>query len=248
MSSHKAWEQLKSFTSARVALGKSGGSLTTRELLKFREDHALARDAVWTALHVDSLLEELQATGLASCVVQSRCKDREAYIKRPDLGRRLAPMAVEKLEKMNVGPVDIAFCIADGLSAFAIERHALPFLREFLPLIAPFKLSPVVVIQQGRVAISDEIGQLFQSKLSIILIGERPGLTSPDSLGVYMTYHPQVGTTDEKRNCISNIRDEGLPYAFAARKLGFLVSESIQRKLSGVNLKDTFDENQLSND
>mgnify|MGYP001791044948 CR=1 FL=1 len=238
------WGQLKSFTVARVALGRVGGSLTTEQLLQFRKDHALARDAVWADLDIERMVTTLDTLTSDVIVVSSQATDRQAYIKRPDLGRKLDDTSEKEL-KGRQGDFELSICIADGLSALAIENHAAPFLTCLLPLIKPFRLAPPTLIQQGRVAISDQIGQLLGTTLSLILIGERPGLSSPDSMGVYMTYHPQTGNTDEKRNCISNIRKEGLSYEFAAQKLAFLISESLRRKLSGVELKDTFDVNSM---
>ncbi|MEM7107943.1 MAG: ethanolamine ammonia-lyase subunit EutC [Bacteroidota bacterium] len=239
---NKGWDRLKSFTAARVALGRVGGSLTTRQLLQFRKDHALARDAVWADLNVEKMSDALKTLAVNVISVSSQATDRQTYIKRPDLGRKLGHSSAQELNSIQ-GDFELSISIADGLSALAVERHSVPFLASFLPLITSFKLSPITLIRQGRVAISDQIGERFGSILSIILIGERPGLSSPDSMGVYMTYGPSTGNTDEKRNCISNIRKEGLSYEFAAQKLAFLISESLRRKLSGVDLKDTFDLN-----
>ncbi|MEM8567933.1 MAG: ethanolamine ammonia-lyase subunit EutC [Bacteroidota bacterium] len=239
-----SWKQLKSFTDARIALGRTGGSLTTEQLLKFRKDHALAKDAVWTDLNSEKIITELRSMGRDVILVDSQAWDRRTFIQRPDLGRRLTKISEEKL-KARRGNYDISLCIADGLSALAIENHAVSFLSFLLPLIRSFRLAPITLVNQGRVAVSDQIGELLGSALSIVLIGERPGLSSPDSMGIYMTYKPKAENTDEKRNCISNIRKEGLSYDFAAQKLAFLISESLRRKLSGVELKDTFDPNSI---
>ena len=247
MSHEDSWKKLRSFTYARVALGSAGGSLTTHEMLDFRKDHALASDAVWTELNSADLDAQLHKMGFKSVILQSKATDRQTYIKRPDLGRELHENSVKQLQELPSDKYDINIVMADGLSALAVERHAVNFLKIFTHL-SPFKIAPITIVEQGRVAISDQIGELLNSDLSIILIGERPGLTSPDSLGVYMTYHPKKGNTDEKRNCISNIRKEGLSYQFAAEKLDFLVKEALRRKLSGVNLKDTFDTQLLNND
>lgn len=235
------WQQLKSFTTARVALGRAGGSLSTEDLLRFKKDHALAKDAVWATLNLDKMQEGLQKRSLEVICLESQAADRQQYIKRPDFGRRLNEASVEKLKGGINSSYDISISITDGLSALAVERHALPLLHHLIPLFSAFTIAPIALVREGRVAISDEVGFYCQSQVSIILIGERPGLSSPDSLGIYMTYHPQVGNTDERRNCISNIREEGLPYAYAAQKLSFLVRESLHRKISGVDLKDTFD-------
>ncbi|MEM6523383.1 MAG: ethanolamine ammonia-lyase subunit EutC [Bacteroidota bacterium] len=239
-----SWKQLKSFTDARISLGRTGGSLTTEQLLKFRKDHALAKDAVWTDLNSEKIITELRSMGRDVILVDSQAWDRRTFIQRPDLGRRLTKISEEKL-KARRGNYDISLCIADGLSALAIENHAVSFLSFLLPLIRSFRLAPITLVNQGRVAVSDQIGELLGSALSIVLVGERPGLSSPDSMGIYMTYKPKAENTDEKRNCISNIRKEGLSYDFAAQKLAFLISESLRRKLSGVELKDTFEPNSI---
>jgi ethanolamine ammonia-lyase small subunit len=243
-----SWEKLKDFTDARIALGRTGGSLKTQELLAFRKDHALAKDAVWTPLDFTLLENELENMNLDHLRLNSEASDRETYIRRPDLGRKLSQESIATIKNSNPTPADISILIADGLSANAISTHAIFFLEEFLPLVDRFSLAPICLINQGRVAISDQIGELFSSKISIILIGERPGLSSPYSMGIYLTYNPKAGNTDEKRNCISNIRVGGLPYAYAAGKLAFLTSEALRLKLSGVDLKDTFDSQLLKND
>ncbi len=243
-----SWEKLKDFTDARIALGRTGGSLKTQELLAFRKDHALAKDAVWTPLDFTLLENELENMNLDFLRLGSEASDRETYIRRPDLGRKLSQESIAIIKNSNPSPADISILIADGLSANAISTHAIFFLEEFLPLVDRFSLAPICLINQGRVAISDQIGELFSSKISIILIGERPGLSSPYSMGIYLTYNPKAGNTDEKRNCISNIRVGGLPYAYAAGKLAFLTSEALRLKLSGIDLKDTFDSQLLKND
>lgn len=242
------WEKLKAFTDARIALGRTGGSLKTHELLQFRKDHSLAKDAVWTELDIPSLEKELGELNLKTIELKSQAENRESYIKRPDLGRKLDEDSKKAIQDLNPTPTDISLILADGLSAQAIALHALPFLKELLPKLQGFSLAPISIVKQGRVAISDEIGEYFSSKLAIILIGERPGLSSPYSMGIYLTYNPKAGNTDEKRNCISNIRAGGLPYAYAAEKLAFLTSEALKLKLSGVHLKDTFDHHLLNNE
>jgi len=242
MNKEEIWRKIRTYTDARIGIGRTGGSLTTRELLQFRMDHAFAKDAVWMDLNVLALKKQLEELSTSPIVLQSQAPNRQAYIQRPDWGRLLHSTSIERLKALAPESYDLNITIADGLSALAIERHVLPFLRYFLPLVeTKFTLAPITIVQQGRVAISDSIGQLLNSQLAIILIGERPGLSSPDSLGIYFTYKPQQGNTDEKRNCISNIRKEGLPYEFAAQKLNFLINEALRRKLSGVHLKDTFD-------
>lgn len=221
---------LTSFTMARVALGRSGNSLPTSELLRFQLDHARARDAVYAELDPP----ELPGPHL---LVHSAARDRSVYLQRPDLGRVLSE---ESRTQLSRGDYDAAIVLVDGLSALAVQRHAAPLLNALMPLLAPeeWRMAPVTVALQGRVAIGDEIGECLGARLVVLLIGERPGLTAPDSLGIYLTYNPRVGLTDAQRNCISNVRPEGLPYALAARMLHFLMTESRRRKLTGVELKE----------
>ncbi|UXP31675.1 ethanolamine ammonia-lyase subunit EutC [Reichenbachiella agarivorans] len=248
MSKENVWERFKSLTDARVALGRAGGSLKTAEMLLFRRDHALASDAVKTALDTEHLIEQLAPLSMPAIVLHSQATDRTTYIQRPDLGRVLDDASSSYLVSLPARDYDINIILADGLSALAIAHHAWPFLQVLIPLLGAYTLAPLVIVKQGRVAISDPIGQSLGSKLSVILIGERPGLSSPDSMGIYLTYHPRSGNTDEKRNCISNVRSEGLSYEYAAHKLAFLVTEALRRKLSGVQLKDTYDGQLLNYD
>jgi len=224
--------RLSDYTSARVGLGIAGDSLPTAALLSFRLAHARARDAVHLSLDTATLGDEMRAAGFTPVFVRSEAANREEYLRRPDRGRRLsgehASILAQTIHKTAV-------IVADGLSALAVHRHAVPLLEE----VAPEKTLPVFVVQQGRVAIGDHIGELLKAELSIVIIGERPGLTTPDSLGVYITWMPRVGRTDAERNCISNIHDQGLSYAEAARRLAFLTSEAKKRKLTGVALKDS---------
>lgn len=218
---------LRSLTSARILLGRSGHSVPTGELLRFQLDHARARDAIYCSM---------DPFPLPHVAVESAAQDRAAYLRRPDLGRKLSAAS---RERVPAGPYEAALIVADGLSPLAVNRHAAPFLETLYPYLAGWKLAPLIVVKQGRVAISDEIGSLAEAKLAIILIGERPGLTSPDSLGAYLTWNPRPGRTDAERNCISNIRTGGLSYAVAAHRLAFLMNESRRLKLSGVNLKES---------
>jgi ethanolamine ammonia-lyase small subunit len=217
---------LRSFTPARVGIGRAGDSLPTAELLRFQLDHARARDAVHDPLDPASL-------GVPHVLVRSAAPDRATYLRRPDLGRRLAPDT--RLER---GDYDAAFVIVDGLSAPAVHRHAAALLGAVTPLLESWRLAPLTVALQGRVAIGDEIGERLGARLVVVLIGERPGLTSPDSLGAYLTWDPRSGRTDAERNCISNIRAEGLSYRAAAGTLVFLMTAARSRRLSGVALKD----------
>ena len=234
------WVALKSFTAARIALGRRGTSVPLREALAFRLDHAHARDAVYSTLAIEQILADLAALQLPVCQVRSQAQTREEYLQRPDRGRRLDPASQGLLIEHAGGACDLAIILADGLSATAINEHALPLLRRLVPRLraAGFRLAPVALAEQARVALGDEIGQLLRARLSLLLIGERPGLSSPHSLGAYFTYGPRPGLTDEARNCVSNIRPEGLPYEAAADKLFVLLREALRRQLSGVGLKD----------
>jgi ethanolamine ammonia-lyase small subunit len=226
------WSALRRHTPARIALGRAGASLPTREVLAFGLAHARARDAVHDALDVEQLRSRLAALGFSPQVARSRAADRATYLTRPDLGRRLAEDAALS------GEADIAVAIEDGLSAVAVQRHAPPLLEALVALDASWKRAAVVIATQGRVALGDEIGERLKAKLVAVLIGERPGLSSPDSLGVYLTFAPKVGCSDAQRNCISNIRPEGLPYAEGARKLDWLAKAALARGITGVALKD----------
>ena len=221
---------LRSFTPARVALGRTGHSVPTSELLRFQLDHARARDAVYQEL-------DPAALGVTHLLLRSRAPDRATYLRRPDLGRTLHEDSRRLLVK---GDYDAAIVIADGLSATAIHHHALPLLDALIPRLEAeaWRLAPLTVVLEGRVAIGDEIGDLLAARLVVVLIGERPGLTSPDSLGGYLTWDPHPGRTDAERNCISNVRTEGMAYAVAAHKIHFLMREARARKLSGVALKE----------
>lgn len=235
---------LRKFTTARVALGRHGASLPTSPQLAFQLAHARARDAVHTALEPEALRAALlQALGVDAppCVtLHSAAATREVYLQRPDLGRRLSEKSRTALLALAGTQRELAFVVADGLSAFAVQQHAAPFMAALAPRLRAdgFTLAPLTIALQGRVAIGDEIGELLGVRAVVVLIGERPGLSSPDSMGLYMTYAPRAGLTDEARNCISNVRPEGLPYEAAAYRLHYLLDQSRQRQLSGVLLKD----------
>lgn len=237
------WNILGRFTAARIGLGRAGGSVPTRPLLAFQLSHARARDAVHHALDVDALATRLRTTGREVLTLSSAARDRATFIARPDLGRILGSTSKAALEARHppAEPFDVAFVVADGLSAMAVEAHAIAFLDTILPRLdaAAWRIAPLTIVQQGRVAVADEVGALLHARLTVILIGERPGLSSPDSLGLYLTWDPLPGRSNAERNCISNIRPpEGLSYALAAHKLHFLMTESRRRKLSGVDLKE----------
>ena len=239
------WTQLKKFTQARIALGRVGSSLPTKEVLEFGLAHAMARDAVHLALDVDTLDAGIQSQGFNTIQVHSRAPDRASYLLRPDWGRSLDENSLSILgdyKKQLVEQVDFLIVVGDGLSSLAVSRHVQPMLEELRnALPVEWNLGPVVIASQARVAISDEIGQALGARMVAILIGERPGLSSPDSLGLYLTYSPKCGGSDADRNCISNVRPEGLHYAAAAKKLVWLAKEALRLKVSGVALKDESD-------
>ena len=237
------WLALRNLTPARIALGRTGTSLPTGAQLDFQFAHAQARDAVHLPFDHAGLREQLDARGRESLLVHSAASDRHQYLQRPDLGRRLDEASAQRLREhaqTNPGGVDLAIVVADGLSALAVHRHTLPFLSRFEEQAAAdgWRCAPVVLVEQGRVAVADEVGELLGARMTVMLIGERPGLSSPDSLGLYFTYAPKVGLTDAYRNCISNVRLEGLSYGMAAHRLLYLMREACRRQLSGVNLKD----------
>lgn len=237
------WLELRRLTPARIALGRTGTSLPTRAQLDFQYAHAQARDAVHLPFDHAALSAQLTERQRESLVLHSAAVDRNSYLQRPDLGRKLSDQSAQTLREYaeaHPGGVDLVIVVADGLSALAVHRHTLPFLTRLEEQMSAdqWSTAPVVLVEQGRVAIGDEIGQLLGARMVVMLIGERPGLSSPDSLGLYFTYNPKVGLTDAYRNCISNVRLEGLSYGMAAHRLLYLMREACRRQLSGVNLKD----------
>lgn len=238
---------LRRFTPARVSLGQAGPAVPTREQLRFQLDHALARDAVHARLDVHARLRELRQQGMDCIALRSAvgeaagAGDRSVYLRRPDLGRRLDGRSAEELREraanLAVGP-DMVFVIADGLSALAVERHAIALMDEMKAVRGVENAAPVCVVSDGRVAIGDEIGFLLGARIAIVLIGERPGLSSPDSLGVYITWEPKPGRTDAERNCVSNIRAEGLSYREAAQRIAYYLNEAKRLGTTGVLLKE----------
>jgi len=237
------WAKLARWTPARIALGRSGASLPTREVLVFALAHARARDAVHAPFDAEKIARGLRELGLETIEVASEATERALYLRRPDYGRRLARASRDRLAGRKVEPADLALVVGDGLSAAAIHAHAVPLIGAFLPHARRLELSlaPIVVARGARVALGDEIGALLGTRAVAMLIGERPGLSSPDSLGVYLTFAPRSGRTDAERNCISNVRAEGLGYDLAAFKLAWLVGEALRRSLTGVGLKDESD-------
>lgn len=237
--SENLWLQLRRFTHARIALGRAGDSLPTNRLLELGMAHAQARDAVLKTINVEAVADQLKAAGFDSVSAHSAALNRAAYLGRPDLGRRLDEASRERLSNLHLSRLpDVAFVIADGLSAVAAERHAVPVLRLTCATLAGWQIGPVIVAEQARVALGDEIGELLDAELLVMMLGERPGLSSPDSLGIYITYRPRVGKTDAERNCISNVRHEGLSYELAAHKLHLLLNSARKLTMTGVGLKD----------
>jgi len=240
------WANLRQFTQARIALGRAGVSIPTKASLDFQFAHARARDAVHLPMDREGIIAKLEASAVPAVELKSAAPDRTTYLQRPDLGRRLDDASHEKLRLLaekGVCGFDIAFVIADGLSAFAVNQQAIPTLEAVQPGLTAlnWRMAPVCVVEQGRVAIGDEIGALLGAQIVVVLIGERPGLSAPDSLGIYLTYAPRVGLTDAARNCISNVRPEGQSFPVAAHRLLFLLTEARRRQLSGVDLKDEAD-------
>lgn len=239
------WDELRRLSGARIGLPRAGASLATGPLLDFKLAHARARDAVHDELDATQLAADLAPLGLDVIVVDSAAEDRQRYLMRPDLGRRLATDAEAKLAP-HAARYDTVFAIADGLSARAVQRHAQPVLAGAIKALRAEGLSigPLVIVRHGRVAVGDVVASLLGSDSVAVLIGERPGLTAPDSMGAYLTWQPHPGTTDADRNCISNIRPDGIPYADAAFKLAHLLRAMHARRISGVQLKDDSDQAQ----
>jgi len=254
------WEALKNFTDARIALGRAGVSLPTAAHLAFQLAHAQARDAVQLPFDAHGVSSNLQDLGLATLRLHSQATDRATYLQRPDLGRRLDAASLQVLthwrktsqphhsaeSKLGTPPFDLAFVVVDGLSALAIHQNAMALVSLMLQRLQadssqPWSIAPVAVVEQGRVAIGDEVGEQLRANTVVVLIGERPGLSSPDSLGLYLTWAPKVGTTDAARNCISNVRPAGLSINAAAATLHALLSQARLKQLTGVGLKNDMD-------
>lgn len=231
---------LRQLTPARVGLGRTGASLPTDALLQFTRDHARARDAVHAGFDVAALVTGLNGLGLRSLAVSSRVRSRRDYLARPDLGRMLDPELRHLLASHTAGSGQLAIVVGDGLSPSAVNAHAIELVRRLIPRLAidRIEIGHAVVACGARVALGDEIGELFGARMVAVLIGERPGLSAPDSLGAYLTFAPQVGRTDAERNCISNIHGAGLSYDEAALRIAWLIRQGLVRKLTGVTLKD----------
>ncbi|MBE0403225.1 ethanolamine ammonia-lyase subunit EutC [Halomonas citrativorans] len=248
------WERLRAFTDARIGLGRAGVSLPTGKLLEFQLAHAQAQDAVHAPLDVEALAQQLQkafALEHEPLRLHSQVEDRAMYLQRPDVGRRLNDDSRERLQYAQTSPsrADLAVVIVDGLSALAVQQNSQPFLKalyqQFEQDNAEWQLALLAIVEQGRVAIGDEIGALLNADAVLVMIGERPGLSSPDSLGLYMTWAPEPGLKDDRRNCISNVRPAGLNMAEAARRLFLLLKEARELKISGVKLKDRSEDSVL---
>jgi len=240
MTSEAPWAVLRRFTEARIGLGRAGAALPLREVLKFSMAHAQARDAVTTRMDWKSLEDELAALDLETVLIESAAGDRDTYLRRPDLGRRLSPEARQRLAALAGASPELLILVGDGLSSTGVAANAAAVIAALLPLARKngWSLAPVLLADQARVALGDEAGELLGAKAVVVLIGERPGLSSPDSLGAYLTWAPRAGRKDAERNCISNIRRGGLSAEEAAFKADWLLREAFRRQLTGVELKD----------
>lgn len=235
-----AWRDLRRLTPARLALGRTGGSVATADLLDFRLAHARARDAVHAPFDAAALAADLQAGGVATVTLASAAPDRATYLRRPDLGRRLSEAARGRLTELPPADFDIALIVSDGLSALAAARQAAPTvlaLHAHLQALG-WRVAPILIVPLARVKLQDEIGAVLAVRHTVLLLGERPGLGAPDSLGAYLTHRPHAGCTDADRNCVSNIRPAGLTPVAAAAKLAQLLAASVHLGCSGVRLKD----------
>ena len=249
------WQRLGQFTDARIGLGRAGISLPTNRSLEFQLAHARAQDAVHLPLEIPRLIEDLnQLTALENAPqiqrLHSHAVDRTTYLQRPDYGRRLDEASRQQLSALDAQPADLAIVVVDGLSSLAVQNNAAPFIAALLEALAgdgpdAWSLAPISVVEQGRVAIGDEVGELLKARAVLVMVGERPGLSSPDSLGLYLTWQPRVGLSDASRNCISNVRPAGLDFAMAAQRQHYLLREARKLGLTGVGLKDRSGETAL---
>ena len=235
------WVALRRFTQARIALGRAGHALPTRALLDFQLAHAQARDAVQFPWDSEAFADGVRALGAEPLTLETPVADRGEYLRRPDLGRILTGASRSRLGLVQAGAVEVALIVTNGLSSSAVQRHGIPLLREIVDGChnRRLRLAPITLVVNGRVALSDEIGSLLAARVAVIMVGERPGLSAPDSLGLYLTYGPRPGNSDAQRNCISNIRPpDGLGYRDAAATLLALIEAAMTRRRSGVLLKD----------
>ncbi len=237
------WSDLKKYTDARIALGRTGASLPTDEILKFGLSHARAKDTIHMPFDREALKNKFEQIGQECLYVSSAAPNRSIFLTRPDLGRKLSDSSRQYLEDFQYPGADIALVVGDGLSSKAVHNQVFPLVSNLLPYISELGLSmsPLVLAEQSRVALGDEIGALLRAKLVAILIGERPGLSSPDSLGVYITWNPYVGRLESDRNCISNIRPEGLSFEKAAFKMAWIIENAFRMQQTGIHLKDMSD-------
>ena len=236
-----AWIALRRFTPARIALGRAGHAVPTTALLEFQLAHAQARDAVHFPWDLAAFAEKVQGIGTEVLILETPVTNRSEYLRRPDLGRVLTEESRTQLRSVNANPADVALIVTNGLSSTAVERHGILLLQAIVAgcRARGVSLSPVSLVADGRVALADDIGSVLAARTAVIIVGERPGLSAADSLGIYMTFRPQPGKTDADRNCISNIRPpEGLGYEEAAAKLLSLIGEAMRLGISGVALKD----------
>jgi ethanolamine ammonia-lyase small subunit len=232
------WSPLRAFTDARIALGRAGESLPTRAHLEFQLAHARARDAVHLPLDESRLQDELAARFTTVLAVRSAAPDRLTYLRRPDLGRSLDPAAQQRLQALDVTPSDVVIMVGDGLSARAVNEHALAFVDAVREELSDWNVGPCVLVRHARVAITDPIGLALHARIGVMILGERPGLSAADSLGIYVTWQPRLGRTDAERNCISNVRPGGQSPATAAHRLGYLLHEMRRLGTGGIGLKD----------
>jgi ethanolamine ammonia-lyase small subunit len=241
MNMNDPWHTLRQFTQARIAQGRAGCGLPASALLDFQLAHAAARDAVHQPWAIDRFAKAVEMLGLETLILATPITSRVQYLLRPDLGRCLDEASRQRLKSRTAEAIDVALIISNGLSSTAVDSHGLALLEAIVDTYrrSGLRLGPVCLASDGRVALSDEIGALLNARLAVIIVGERPGLSAADSLGIYLTYAPRIGNTDAERNCISNIRPpDGLPYQAAAAKLAYLTHEALQRGFSGVRLKD----------
>ncbi len=238
------WIALRRFTQARIALGRAGHAVPTQALLDFQLAHAQARDAVQLPWNIDAFAGQLRDIGEETLILQTPVSNRSEYLRRPDFGRVLTEESRIRLRNLKASGVDVALIVSNGLSSTAVERRGIALLHTILEglRVRQFRIAPISLVANGRVALLDDIGSVLGARVSVIVIGERPGLSAADSLGIYLSYAPKKGNTDAERNCISNIHPpEGLSYESATKKLLYLIEESIRRGFSGVALKDEMD-------
>lgn len=244
MTSEDPWTILKRYTDARIGLGRSGSALPTKEVLKFSLAHAKARDAVMASVDWSALEKDIAALGHATHRIESAAENRDIYLRRPDLGRTLSPASREKLQALGRTDPDLMIVAGDGLSSTGLTANAAAVIAALQPHITKngWRLAPILLASQARVALADEAGEILGAKAALVLIGERPGLSSPDSLGAYLTFEPRRGRNDAERNCVSNIRIGGLSYDGAAFKIAWLIAQALKFRLTGVALKDESDQ------